>query len=106
MSTPVAEAALPLQVRALRRVAAVEGISFVLLLVGSLVKRTSSFDPVPLLGPVHGTLYLLLVALVVASLRWLRWGALFTLLVVTVLSPGAHFAVAATVEARRARHGR
>jgi integral membrane protein len=99
-------ARLPLQVRALSRVAAAEGVSFVLLLVGSLMRRTSSFDPVPLLGPLHGTLFLLLVALVLLSWPWLRWGVLFTLLVVTVLSPGAHFAVQATLDQRRARHGR
>jgi integral membrane protein len=108
MSSPLAGPAggLPLPVRLLSKVAAAEGVSFVLLLVGSVMRRTSSLDPVPVLGMVHGVLYVLLVALVLASLRWLRWGVLFTLLVVTVLSPGAHFPVAATIDQRRARHGR
>lgn len=106
MSVVVEQVRLPLAVRALRRVAALEGVSFVCLLVGSLMKRTSSFDVVPVLGPLHGTLFLLLVALVLLSWRWHRWSLLFTLLVVTVLSPGAHFAVQATLDQRRARHGR
>ncbi len=95
---------LPLAVRALRVVALLEGLSFVLLLVSSVLKRTTSFDAVPVLGPVHGSLFVLLVVLVLAALPWLRWGVLFTLLVVTVLSPGAHFAVQATLEQRRSRH--
>lgn len=99
-------ARLPLQVRALRRVAAAEGVSFVLLMIGSLMKRTSSLDVVPVLGPVHGVLFLVLVGLVVLSWRWHRWSLLFTLLVVTVLSPGAHFAVQATLDSQRARHSR
>lgn len=97
---------LPLQVRALRRVAAAEGISFVLLMIGSAMKRTSTLDPVPVLGALHGTLFLLLVALVLLCWPWHRWGFVFTLLVVTVLSPGAHFAVVATLEQRAARHVR
>lgn len=91
---------LPGTVQALRVAAALEGVSFVLLLLGSVLKRTTSFDAVPVLGPVHGTLFLGVVVLVLASLPWLRWRSLFTLLVLTVLSPGAHFAVQATVEQR------
>ena len=93
---------LPLPVRALRVVALLEGISFVLLLVlGSLLSRVSGTDLVAPLGMLHGVLFAALVVLVLASLSWLRWGVWFTLLVLTVLSPGAHFAVQATVEQRR-----
>lgn len=95
---------IPGTVKALRVVALLEGVSFVLLLAASVLKRTTSFDAVPVLGPVHGTLFLGVVVLVLASLSWLRWRPLFTLLVLTVLSPGAHFAVQATVEQRRSRH--
>lgn len=96
---------LPLAVRALRVVAVLEGVSFVLLLVfGSLLSRVSETDLVAPLGMVHGLLFTAFVVLLLASLPWLRWGAAFTLLVLTVLSPGAHFAVQATVEQRRSRH--
>ena len=56
----------------------------------------SVLDLVPVLGPVHGTLFLALVLLVLAQLRVLRWGPVFTLVMLTVGSPGAHFAVRAT----------
>ncbi|MCW2778108.1 MAG: Integral rane protein [Frankiales bacterium] len=95
---------LPFLVRALRKVAAYEAISFVLLMLGAAMKRTSDLDPQPVFGALHGTLFLLLVALVLLTWRWHRWGFLFTLLVCTALSPGAHFAVQATVEQRSARH--
>lgn len=96
---------VPLAVRALRVVALLEGVSFVLLLVfGSLLSRVSDTDLVAPLGMVHGGLFTALVVLVLASLPWLRWAPLSTLLVLTVLSPGAHFAVQATVEQRRSRH--
>ncbi|MCW2605821.1 MAG: hypothetical protein JWO60_514 [Frankiales bacterium] len=96
---------LPLSVRALRVVAALEGVSFLLLLVfGSLLSRVSEVDLVGPLGMLHGALFTALVVLVLASLPWLRWSAPWTLLVVTVLSPVAHFAVQATVERRRSRH--
>ena len=95
---------LPFVVRALRKVAAYEAISFVLLMIGAAMKRTSDLDPQPVLGALHGTLFLLLVALVVLSWRWHRWGVFFTLLVCTGFSPGAHFAVQATVEQKAARH--
>ena len=96
---------LPLPVRALRVVAALEGVSFVLLLVfGSLLSRVSGTDLVAPLGMLHGVLFTAFVVLLLASLPWLRWGAAFTLLVLTVLSPGAHFAVQAAVAQRRSRH--
>ena len=91
---------VPGTVQALRVVALLEGVSFALLLASSVLKRTTSFDAVPVLGPVHGTLSLGVVVLVLAALPWLRWRPVFTLLVLTVLSPGAHFAVQATVEQR------
>ncbi|MCU1692536.1 MAG: Integral rane protein [Frankiales bacterium] len=95
---------LPFVVRALRKVAAYEAVSFVLLMIGAAMKRTSSLDPQPVLGALHGTLFLLLVVLVVLSWRWHRWSLWFVVLVCTVLSPGAHFPVQATVEQRAARH--
>ena len=53
-------------------------------------------DLVPVLGPVHGALYVALVLLVLVCLPRLRWAPWFTLVMLTVGSPGAHFAVRAT----------
>ena len=85
-----------LSYRALRLVALLESISFAVLLVGSVLKRTTDTDLVPVLGPVHGALFVALVVLVLDNLRRLRWAPWFTLVMLTVGSPGAHFAVAAT----------
>lgn len=82
--------------QALRVVALLESLSFALLLVGSVLKRTTGPDLVPLLGPVHGALYVGLVVLVLANLERLRWSLWFTLVMLTIGSPGAHFAVRAT----------
>lgn len=81
---------------ALRVIALLESLSFAVLLVGSVLKRTTDLDLVPVLGPVHGMLYVGLVVLVLACLQQLRWSWWFTLLMLTVGSPGAHFAVRAT----------
>ena len=54
----------PAALRALRVVALVEGISFVVLLVCSVLKRTTDLDLVPVMGPVHGVLFVALVVLV------------------------------------------
>ena len=81
---------------ALRVVALLESLSFAVLLVGSLLKRTTGPDLVPVLGAVHGALYVGLVLLVLVCLPRLRWAPWFTLVMLTVGSPGAHFAVRAT----------
>ena len=91
--------------RALRLVALLETISFAVLLVGSVLKRTTDVDIVPVLGPVHGGLYILLVVLVLDNLRRLRWAPWFTLVMLTIGSPGAHFAVAATKPAHLGKTG-
>lgn len=80
----------------LRVVALLESLSFALLLVGSVLKRTTGPDVVPFLGPVHGALYVALVLLVLLCREQLRWSWGFTLVMLTVGSPGAHFAVRAT----------
>lgn len=81
---------------ALRVVALLESLSFAVLLIGSVLKRTTDLDLVPVLGPLHGALFLALVVLVLANLERLRWAWWFTLIMLTVGSPGAHFAVRAT----------
>ncbi len=80
----------------LRVVALLESLSFAVLLVGSVLKRTTGPDLVPVLGPVHGALFVALVVLVLACLPRLRWAPWFTLVMLTIGSPGAHFAVRAT----------
>jgi integral membrane protein len=82
--------------RALRVVALLESLSFAVLLVGSVLKRTTGPDLVPVLGPIHGALFVGLVVLVLANLERLQWAWWFTLVMLTVGSPGAHFAVRAT----------
>ncbi|MDP9465995.1 MAG: DUF3817 domain-containing protein [Actinomycetota bacterium] len=80
----------------LRVVALLESLSFAVLLVGSVLKRTTGPDLVPVLGPVHGALFVALVLLVLVCLPRLRWAPWFTFVMLTVGSPGAHFAVRAT----------
>ncbi len=80
----------------LRVVALLESLSFAVLLVGSVLKRTTGPDLVPVLGPVHGALFVALVLLVLVCLPRLRWAPWFTLVMLTVGSSGAHFAVRAT----------
>jgi integral membrane protein len=93
---PLPATAEPTALRALRVVAAVEGISFVILLVCSILKRTTDFNAVPVMGPVHGVLFLSLVVLVVVNWARLGWAPWFAVVMLTVGSPGAHFAVHAT----------
>ncbi len=90
-----------LSYRVLRVVALLESLSFAVLLVGSVLKRTSERDLVPVLGPIHGALFVALVVLVLDNLRRLQWAPWFTLVMLTVGSPGAHFAVAATSPAHQ-----
>ena len=65
-------------VDALRVVALLESLSFAVLLVGSVLKRTTGPDLVPVLGPVHGALFVALVLLVLACLPRLRWAPVRT----------------------------
>ena len=87
--------------RARRVLAVVEGVSFVLLLVGSVLKRTTSHDLVPVLGPVHGFFYVVVVLLVLENLRTLGWSWPFTAVMLTVGSPGIHFPLQAQVRKER-----
>ncbi len=82
---------------ALRRVALAESISFVvLLLLGSVLSRVSSVNLLPVLGPLHGVLFLALVGLVLLRRTAMGWSWWFTAVMLTIGSPGAHFAVHAT----------
>lgn len=86
----------PGPVKALRLTAIAEGISFVVLLVCSVLKRTTEFNAVPAMGGIHGALFILYVALIVENWSRLGWKPLFALVMATIGSPGAHFAVDAT----------
>ena len=90
--------------RRLGAVATAESMSFAVLLVGSVLKRTTDSDPVPVLGAVHGALFLALVALLVLNRRRLDWSPEFWIAAATVLSPGAHWIVAAERRQRQALH--
>ncbi len=87
---PVVE---PLALRALRVVALVETCSFAVLLVCSVLKRTTSFNAVPVMGPIHGVLFLGLVVLVLDQRERLGWSWVKTAFVATIGSPFAHFFV-------------
>ncbi|MFB7613032.1 DUF3817 domain-containing protein [Kitasatospora sp. NPDC056181] len=81
-------------VHRLRLVSAPEGLSFLLLLVCSVLKRTTSFDAVPVMGMVHGILFILYVVFWIMAWQAQKWdvkrGAL--LFVLSVLPTGGFFA--------------
>lgn len=62
-------------VHRLRLVSAPEGISFVLLLICTALKYTTSFNAVPVLGPVHGTLFILYVVFWIQAWQAQKWDA-------------------------------
>jgi integral membrane protein len=81
-------------VHRLRLVSAPEAVSFLVLLVCSVLKRTNVFDAVGPMGLVHGLLFLLYVLLLADAWRKQNWdirrGAL--LFVLSVLPTGGFFA--------------
>ncbi|GCD42955.1 MULTISPECIES: DUF3817 domain-containing protein [Streptomyces] len=98
--------------RRLRLVSAPEAVSFLLLLVCSVLKRTTSFDGVMVMGMVHGVLFILYVVFWLDAWNRTKWqfktAALY--FVLSVLPTGGFFAermlkreAEATVIAARAR---
>jgi integral membrane protein len=81
----------PIKLCLLKRIALVETVSFAILLVCSVLKRTTDFNAVPVMGPIHGVLFLGLVFLVLDQRSALGWSAVKTLVVCTIGSPFAHF---------------
>ena len=81
-------------VHRLRLVSGPEGLSFLLLLVCSVLKRTTEFNAVPVMGAVHGLLFVLYVIFWADAWNRARWsfgtGALY--LVLSVLPTGGFFA--------------
>lgn len=80
--------------RRLRLISAPEAVSFLLLLVCSVLKRTTSFDAVPVMGMVHGVLFVLYVVLWAFAWYRTRWGLLRAglLFLLSVLPTGGFFA--------------
>jgi integral membrane protein len=80
--------------RRLRLISAPEAVSFLLLLVCSVLKRTTDFNAVPAMGMIHGVLFILYVLFWADSWRRARWGwqrgALY--FVLSVLPTGGFFA--------------
>ena len=95
LETPTGMA--PKSVSALRRLRLVstpEAISFLLLLGCSVLKRTSDFNAVPVMGMVHGFLFVLYVIFWADAWNRVRWpfGKAATLFVLAVLPTGGFFA--------------
>jgi integral membrane protein len=80
--------------RRLRLVSAPEAISFLLLLVCSVLKRTTEFNAVPVMGAVHGALFVLYVIFWADAWNRAKWplqtAALY--FVLSVLPAGGFFA--------------
>ncbi|KOG60423.1 membrane protein [Streptomyces griseoflavus] len=80
--------------RRLRLVSAPEAVSFLLLLVCSVLKRTTSFDGVMVMGMVHGILFILYVVFWLDAWSRTKWqfktAALY--FVLSVLPTGGFFA--------------
>lgn len=80
--------------RRLRLVSAPEAISFLLLLVCSVLKRTSDFNAVPAMGMIHGVLFVLYVVFWSDAWNRAKWplkkAALY--FVLSVLPAGGFFA--------------
>lgn len=80
--------------RRLRLVSAPEAVSFLLLIVCSVLKRTTEFNAVPVMGMVHGVLFVLYVLFWLDAWNRTKWdlktAALYFIL--SVLPAGGFFA--------------
>ena len=108
----------PKTIAALKRLKLVstpEAISFLLLLVCSLLKRTSDFNAVPVVGAVHGLLFVIYVLFWADAWNRAKWplkrAAIY--FVLSALPGGVFYAekllheeIAADAVAERARKGR
>jgi integral membrane protein len=80
--------------RRLRLISAPEAVSFLLLLVCSVLKRTTDFNAVPVMGMVHGVLFILYVVFWAGAWNRARWplGRAALYFVLSVLPTGGFFA--------------
>ncbi|MFI6443021.1 DUF3817 domain-containing protein [Kitasatospora sp. NPDC050543] len=81
-------------VHRLRLVSGPEGLSFILLLVCAVLKRKTEFNAVPVLGPIHGTLFLIYVVFLILAWQQQKWDAKrgILLFALSVLPAGGFFA--------------
>jgi integral membrane protein len=80
--------------RRLRLVSAPEAVSFLLLLVCSVLKRTTEFNAVPVMGSVHGVLFILYVIFWADAWNRAKWSAKTAAVyfILSVLPTGGFFA--------------
>ncbi|MEU6677769.1 DUF3817 domain-containing protein [Streptomyces sp. NPDC046853] len=80
--------------RRLRLVSAPEAVSFLLLIVCSVLKRTTEFNAVPVMGMVHGVLFVLYVLFWLDAWNRTKWNVKTAALyfVLSVLPAGGFFA--------------
>jgi len=80
--------------RRLRLVSAPEAVSFLLLLLCSVLKRTSDFNAVPVMGAIHGVLFILYVIFWADAWNRTKWSVKSAALyfVLSVLPTGGFFA--------------
>ncbi len=80
--------------RRLRLVSAPEAVSFLLLLVCSVLKRTTEFNAVPAMGMIHGVLFVLYVLFWLDAWNRTKWDLKTAALyfVLSVLPTGGFFA--------------
>ncbi|MEU7060093.1 DUF3817 domain-containing protein [Streptomyces sp. NPDC046197] len=80
--------------RRLRLVSAPEAVSFLLLLVCSVLKRTTDFNAVPVMGSIHGVLFILYVLFWADAWNRTKWSPKTAALyfVLSVLPTGGFFA--------------
>ena len=80
--------------RRLRLTSTPEAVSFLLLLICSVLKRTTDFNAVPVMGAVHGLLFVLYVVFWADAWNRVRWplGRAALYFVLSVLPTGGFFA--------------
>lgn len=80
--------------RRLRLVSVPEAVSFLLLLVCSVLKRTTEFNAVPVMGAIHGFLFVLYVLFLLDAWNRTKWsfGTAVLYFVLSVLPAGGFFA--------------
>ncbi|MEU6605663.1 DUF3817 domain-containing protein [Streptomyces shenzhenensis] len=80
--------------RRLRLVSAPEAVSFLILLLCSVLKRTTDFNAVPVMGGIHGLLFVLYVVFWADAWNRAKWGPKTAALyfVLSVLPTGGFFA--------------
>ncbi|RZU44538.1 integral membrane protein [Streptomyces sp. BK022] len=80
--------------RRLRLVSAPEAVSFLVLLLCSVLKRTTDFNAVPVMGAIHGVLFVLYVIFWLDAWNRTKWsfGTAALYFVLSVLPTGGFFA--------------